>query len=272
MEQGFPNLIAGDRFEDELPDAELAFEEASSGATTRNFWIPLFQQVWRDEAAPPVILSLGCGVGTEVDELGMADITAAGIDCGNRVRLWARRRYPNRLLLANGLHLPFPDRSFDGVFCGCVFPHVGVRGDSYEVLPDYYRHRLRLACEIARVLKPNGRLFAANPNRLFPFDMFHKGQAGSLRPRWNSPRDPFLLSLRDLRELFAEAGFRSTRAIPPRHYWSFNRSQRTLKGRLLGLPVRALFRVNGFAPLRSSFLAPWLVVESARDSNDGAGD
>lgn len=267
VEGGFPNLIVGERFTDELPDDELAFEECSSGATTRKFWIPLFRRTWPDSGDPPVILSLGCGVGAEVDELGDAGFAAGGIDSGNRTRLWKRRTYPNRLLLANGMHLPFRDGAFDGVFCGCVFPHVGVTGDSFEVAADCREQRLSLAREIARVLKPGGHVFVANPNRLFPFDLFHRGKGAGLVPRRNFPTDPFLLSLADLRELFSSSGLVATKALAPRHYWSFNRSQRSWKGKLLSVPVRTLFWLNSLTAaesIRSSRLAPWLVVEAQR--------
>ena len=263
LQDGFLNLIVGPRFDDALPESEVPFEEACGIETTRNYWLPLFRATWPGQA--PVVLSVGCGVGSEIAELVLNGIDSVGVDCGNRVRAWIRRRYPTRLLLANGLRLPFPGQSFDGVFCGCVFPHVGVKGDSFDVESDYLQQRLQLALEIARVLKPGGKLFAASPNRRFPLDLFHRQQAGTLRPRWNSPQDPFLLSLADYGAMFQKAGYDTVASLPPSGYWHFNRTRRTWKGRVLAIPVRFLFRLNGLSAhsaVRASALAPWLVVQA----------
>ena len=269
-EDSFPNLVLGQRFLDDVPDSELASEERSCSRTTTQYWAPLFRTIWPDQTAPPRILSVGCGVGTDVDELAAAGFDASGIDCGNRTRLWKGRRYPGRLLLANGLHLPFEDQTFDAVFCGCVFPHVGVIGDTFQVAADFNAQRLQLATEIGRVLKPGGRLFAANPNRLCPLDLFHRPKGSSLMPRWNSPSDPFLLSVGDFRKLLAEAGFGSVHSLPPRSYWHFHRTQESWKGRLLAHPLHALFWTNSLTTshlLRSSAVAPWLVVQGTMPSS-----
>lgn len=263
LEDGFGNLIVGERFADETPDEELPFDERSSGATTRAYWIPLFRRVADASPGETRILSLGCGVGAEIDELGRAGFAAGGVDSGSRTRAWKHREYPERLLLANGLWLPFDDGCFDIVFCGCVFPHVGVVGDTWRVTEDYFDQRLRLAQEVARVLRPGGTLLAASPNRSFPLDLFHRpaGKVGRL----NRPRDPFLLSLDDYAAVFTAAGFECPRALSPRNYWSLHRSRATLMGRLLGTGVSALFRLNsGPGWLRTGAIAPWIVVAAQR--------
>jgi SAM-dependent methyltransferase len=167
------------------------------------------------------------------------------------------------LLLANGAHLPFADHTFDGIFCGCVFPHVGVVGDSFQVTAQYHRERLGLAREMTRVLKSDGKILVSSPNRLFPFDIFHGRTAGSYKPRPYWPGDPFLLSVADYRRLFQQAGCATAKAQPVQGYWGFVRSRHAIKGRVLGLPIRCLFWLvsrEGLRILRGSPLNPWIVV------------
>jgi SAM-dependent methyltransferase len=264
FEMGFPNLGVGERFADEIPDQELFYEEGSGSATTKRYWLPLLK-----ELIPPggTVLSVGCGVGTDVEELCDAGFNAVGVDFGNRVRFWSRRRYPDRLIIANGMNLPFNDRVFDCVFCGCVFAHVGVEGDSFRVTSSYLDQRLKLAAEMIRVLKPGGRVFAASPNRKCIVDLFHGRKEGSYTPRLNLPNDPFLLSLADFRFLFENSGSGPVVALPVTDFWTLNRSRRSWTGRLLGMQVNFLFWLTSqqvCPALRASAIAPWLVVTAER--------
>ena len=259
---GFPDLIVGERFEDASDETLLRYEEHSNAHLAENYWIPLFRRLWPGLDRPR-ILSCGCGTGMDVDLLAGAGFDIVGIDCGNRTQVWPRRAHPERLLLANGKNLPFRDQTFDGAFCGCVFPHVGVLGDSNRVGPHFKAERLSLAREMARVLKPGGKIVVASPNRWFPFDIFHGRRPGSYKPRWNWPGNPFLLSLADYRDLFRQAGCGAAETLPINRYWGFVRSQNSLKGLLLGLPVRFVFwlvSLNALRCLRASPINPWLIV------------
>lgn len=260
---GFPDLIVGGRFDDPEDIGQMRYEEEMNEDSTRHYWLPMFRRLWPSCPPRPRLLSVGCGIGSDVDLLCEAGFDAIGIDCGNRSAMWQRRRHPERLLLANGLHLPFADQTFDGAFCGCVFPHIGVVGDSFEVTPGYHSDRLQLAREITRVLKPGGKVVVSSPNRLFPFDIFHGRQAGNWQPRPYCPADPFLLSVADYRRLFQQAGCVTAAAQPVQGYWGFIRSKHVLKGWLLSLPVRALFWLvsrPSLSLLRGSPLNPWIVV------------
>lgn len=260
---GFPDLIVGGRFDDPNDESLMLYEEQSNEDLTRNYWIPMFRKLWPAASKPPRILSVGCGTGVDVDLLHEAGYESVGIDCGNRTAVWPRRRHQERLLLANGKHLPFENDTFDAVFCGCVFPHVGVVGDSFQVAPNYHAERLELAREMTRVLKPSGKIVVSSPNRYFPFDIFHGRQMGSYKPRPTSPADHFLLSVNDYRQLFREAGCTDAKAQPVQGYWGFIRSKHSLKGFLFGLPIRFLFWLvsrESLRFLRSSFLNPWIVV------------
>lgn len=265
FEAGFPDLIVGGRFDDPTDEAQMIYEERANQDQTRNFWIPLFRNLFGQSATnrTPTLLSLGCGTGVDVDLLNEEGFNCVGIDCGNRSAVWDRRERKNHLLLANGKHLPFPAATFDGVFCGCVFPHVGVEGDTDRVAARYHDDRLELAREMSRVLKPGGKILVSSPNRLFPFDIFHGRTPGSYRPRPYWPGNPFLLSVADYRRMFRQAGCASARPLSVENYWGFVRSKNSLKGRLLGLPIRFLFKLTSFERfkhLRASPLMPWIVV------------
>jgi SAM-dependent methyltransferase len=260
---GFPDLIVGGRFDDAPDEEMLRHEENFNAYTTANYWIPKFRRLFPDTGRRYRLLSLGCGTGADVDSLYDAGFDCVGIDNGNRTSVWPRRRHRDSLLLANGMNLPFRDSTFDGIFCGCVFPHVGVFGDSYKVTPDYHRDRARLAQEMARVLAPGGKILVASPNRLFPADIFHGRACGCYTPRPYAPTDPFLLSTGDYRKLFLEAGCTSAKAQELTGYWGFIRSKKQLKGFLFGLPVRFVFWLvsrKSLRFLRGSPLTPWIVV------------
>jgi SAM-dependent methyltransferase len=260
---GFPDLIVDERFNDPTTVEKIQYEERSNADLTQNYLVPLFRQLWPDHNAR--LLSLGCGTGIDVDLLTREGFECIGIDCGNRTKVWEGREQRSHLILANGKHLPFPNQSFDGVFCGCVFPHVGVVGDSSQVTAQYNAERSRLAGEIGRVLKSNGKVIVSSPNRLFPLDLFHGREEGSLRPKWNWPGRPFLLSAGDYARLFRPSGFTQVIPLPVGNYWGFIRSKHSLRGWMLGMPVRSLFWIVSQVPLlRTSPLNPWLVLLLAR--------
>ena len=261
---GFRDLVLGGRFDDAPPPEMLEHEEKFNQYTTENYWVPKFKALFPELKRRPKLLSMGCGTAADVDALYDAGFDCVGIDCGNRTMVWPRRRHKESLLLANGMNLPFEDETFDGVFCGCVFPHVGVEGDSYVVTKQYHEDRARLASEMARVLKPGGKVLVASPNRLFPADIFHGRAPGTYKPRWYSPSDPFLLSEKDYRDLFFAAGCDVSEAQEVTGYWGFIRSKNHLKGWIAGLPVRLAFWLVSqpwAKGLRSSFITPWIVVK-----------
>jgi SAM-dependent methyltransferase len=258
----FPDLIIGERFEDTSDEELLLYEEQSNAYLTENYWLPLFRRLWPGQDVIKV-LSCGCGTGIDVDLLNENGLECIGIDCGNRTNVWHRRKRRECLFLANGKHLPFEDESFDGAFCGCVFPHVGVVGDSNQVRDNCYDERLALAREMSRVVKPGGKIVLASPNRLFPLDIFHGRKAGSYKPRMNWPTSHFLLSLKDYRNLFIESGCIKAETLPVNKYWGFVRSKKSWKGFFMGLPVAFIFWMVSqeyLKFLRNSPINPWLVV------------
>jgi SAM-dependent methyltransferase len=261
IREGFVDLVVGERYDDDTLDCALENEETTNRETVERYWIPLFRRLWPEGAKGRRILSVGCGVGADVEQLVDAGFDAYGIDNGKRVAHWLRRKCAERLFCGNGRHMPFEDSSFDLIFCGCVFPHVGVVGTSFRTTPDYFQQRLELAAEMARVLRPGGRIVSCNPNRFFPFDIFHGHQAGKMTLRPTPPWQHLLLSRGDYLEMFRRFGCVRAVALPVSGYWSFSNSRKTWKGRLLAAPVDFLFRlVSNLSILRGSPLNPWLIV------------
>jgi SAM-dependent methyltransferase len=260
---GFPDLIVGGRFEDDPNPERSAYEERSYAYTTEHYLLPTFLRLFPHPDGNTRLLSVGCGTGVDVDLLAAAGFDVAGVDCGNRCDVWPHRRFPDRLYRANGKHLPFEEQTFDLVYCGCVFPHVGTDGDSDRVLPHYREERSAIAHEMCRVLKPDGYILVSSPNRLCPVDLFHGRSKENPFPRLNSPANAFLLSAADYRELFAGLGCNLFRLLPVDGYWGFLNLKTHWKGRLLAMPVEAIFRMvstNVCSFLRRLPVSPWLVV------------
>lgn len=259
--EGVADLIVGDGYDDDTPESAIINEETTNRDTVDRYWAPLFRALWPDGGAGRTILSLGCGVGADVERLVESGFDAMGIDNGKRVGRWARRSCQERLVRGDGKKMPFDSASFDAIFCGCVFPHVGVVGTTYQTTKDCSEQRLELAAEVARVLKPGGRFISCNPNRFFPFDIFHGHQAGKLTLRPTMPWHKLLLSRGDYLRMFARFGCSRATALPVENYWTFTNSRKTRKGRILSAPLILLFRlVSRVEVLRGSPLNPWLVV------------
>jgi len=261
-ENRIPNLIVGERFDDDDDRARSEYEVLSNEHLSREYLIPTFRRLFPGRERPKV-LSLGCGVGTDIDLLTEAGFDIVGIDCGNRSRLWPERKHWSHLFLANGKCLPFEDQTFDLAYCGCVFPHVGVEGDSNRVVPNYREERMKIAREMTRVIKPQGYIMVSSPNRKFPVDLFHGRSPEQPIPRLNPPWNPFLLSAGDYERMFSEAGCQNARTLPVKGYWGFVRMKQSWKGRMMAFPIDTVFSMvsnPGLGFLRGSIVNPWLAM------------
>jgi SAM-dependent methyltransferase len=96
------------------------------------------------------ILDCGCG-----EDLFGPDLRRPGNDLVSLdLDLAALRQVPGRRVCASADRLPFADDTFDGVWSCALVEHV-----REETLP-----------EMARVIRPGGRLVVVTPNRHSPFD------------------------------------------------------------------------------------------------------
>ncbi|OGO40812.1 MAG: hypothetical protein A2W36_05820 [Chloroflexi bacterium RBG_16_58_14] len=101
------------------------------------------------------VLEDGCGVGRYVERLTERGGAVYGLEYDFERAVEARTR-GQRIVNAAGEALPFPDESFDLIL-------------SHEVLEHVSDDRLAVG-EMARALRPGGRLVAFVPNRGYPFE------------------------------------------------------------------------------------------------------
>ncbi len=223
----------------------------------------------------PRILDVGCGVGRSVTALLDAGFDAYGIDLPNLAPFWAAAKNPiDRFIQASATRLPFADNSFDFVYSFGVIEHVGTVNGFGTLAEDYRAQRAQYASEMLRVVKPEGRIVIACPNKSFPIDIQHGPsdplyQAGKLRS-WIFAKTGMnvhrtwgryhLVSYAEIRELFANGngGARIT-ALPLRNYFQFGRFKR---GFLRPFQSAAELWINHMPErARQSFLNPYVMAE-----------
>lgn len=103
-------------------------------------------------------LEVGCGGGILTEDIRKMGFITTGIDPSQESLKTASEHAKSggldiRYEHGTGEHLPYPDQSFDCVFCCDVLEHV-------QDLP-------KVIAEISRVLKPNGVFFYDTLNRTF---------------------------------------------------------------------------------------------------------
>ncbi len=119
------------------PDREYARIFAASGIPT--------------EAKGLRVLDAGCGSGAFSGSLADMGFSVTGLDVSDEMIVLARATVKNAgFFVGDILRTPFPENSFDIVFCGGVLHH--------------FPGRLReCALEFRRVLKPGGRVYFFEP-------------------------------------------------------------------------------------------------------------
>lgn len=262
---GIPDLSLGTRFDDESDCCKWLNEENTGTFLVESFLAPLLDKLFPGVPREKIkILSIGCGVGMDVEVLNKLGYTCYGIDPGNRTELWSKRSSPERYFLAGAENLPFENDVFDFAFMNCVLPHIGVDGDSYTVVDGFEERRQQAARESVRVVKRNGYLMTANPNRLCPLDLFHRPHITRHWPRLHSRDEPFLLSFSDHNRLFQKgAGIRALEILPLDGYWGFFLSSRYWFGRMLQRIVKGYFKLFSSRFMRwarNTWMNPWLIV------------
>ncbi len=112
-------------------------------------WMVIGRHTW--------VLDIGCGDGTPTHLLTQRGHRAVGLD----LRLWPWSPGPH-FVQADGLRLPFRDRTFDAVGSFTMLEHL--------------EHPEGLLAEMARVVRPGGRLVIGAPN-MYGSILLHPGDS-----------------------------------------------------------------------------------------------
>lgn len=274
VDDGIADFAEGRYFEDHpdpsslSPETLRGFENETSGRRTEDYYLPILRA-----SGSRRVLDSGCGSGEAVDTLSEAGFEAWGHDLSAfRKWQWRARAHRERLVVADGFRLPFPDGFFDAVISSGVLEHIGVQEHGepwiYEVapLPDRDARRAEFLAGLVRVLAPGGTLYLDFPNGAFPIDFWHGTSAGGAR--WHSPFEGFLPKVKEIAAL-AESLDPVCRVSvrSPHRRLRFNQVGGHWYGRLFRAPVRAFYALTslpGFTWLAGTPLNPYLVLELRR--------
>ena len=104
-------------------------------------------------------LDVGCGTGVLAARLAGAGFEMSGIDPSDGMLDILRANSPEiQAVQASGTDLPFPDDSFDLVYCVAVMHHVADADDVRQTL-----------AEMVRVARPSGRILVWDHNPRNPY-------------------------------------------------------------------------------------------------------
>lgn len=274
--------FSGGAYYDHFPGPEVLSEEnrrglenEHEGARIEDFYLPLLDRIAAEKRtirSQLRVLDSGCGNGESVDVLQREGFDAWGHDLSAlRKWQWLRRERRDRLVVADGATLPFPDGSFDVVIASGVLEHIGVTeegGARYRVhpRPDRDALRQRYVAELLRTTAPGGRIFLDFPNGSFPIDFWHGVRPGGAR--FHSPREGFLPTVPEIRRLCAQLPGRLAVSVKsPERRLRFHQVSSHWYGRLLRGPMAAFYRLMSipvFRFLAATPLNPYLVIEVRR--------
>jgi len=130
------------------------YDEGFEGKASRRFYRLLLKEVALEPGCR--LLDAGCGTGALLGKLSEScEIKAFGIDAEEAMVAQAQAKHPGMdIRLSRSGHTPFEDSSFDIVIACMAYHHFSDR-DAF-------------ALEAARLLRPGGMLYIADPRLPFP--------------------------------------------------------------------------------------------------------
>lgn len=286
---GVADFVSGEYYDRFPPGAvpsetdRAGLEHEVVGATSRirDFYLPRIETARRGSGRSGHawrVLDCGCGNGISVDLLNEAGVAAWGNDPSALRRWqWRERKWRQRLSVADGSSLPFPDGFFDMVVASGVLEHIGVaesRSERYEVrpLPTRDGDRARFLGELLRVTAADGTIWLDFPNGAFPVDFWHGDRPGTARR--HGLREGFLPTAGEIRRLLRDVSLTATaRFHSPHRRLQFQQVRSRWYGVLLSGPARLLLALMTLRPFRflaGSRVNPFLVVEIRRRDLSGS--
>lgn len=182
-------------------------ERIRIGKLVPRFFLPLLRPEWD-------VLSIGCGVGSDVLELRRRGYKAWGFD-PDRLSLDALPPEQQEFFRVGTMEqMPFGERKFDFAYALDVIEHVGCVDFKTRLRPDAWQVRRDFLASCLKVVKPGGTLLLTTSNKLCPVDVGHwhhyhwlgrtiKGRHKfGLSLPWNDRN--FLLSFADIKRLVAD--------------------------------------------------------------------
>lgn len=180
---------------------EIAFFDGHAAADDYDVFAPeasarLVSEFARLSALPPHsrVADLGCGSGTFTALLKSRGYACVGLDISGKLVAVGRRKHRGIELLQGDIErLPFADGSFDGVLLSGVVHH--------------FPEPSRCAVEVARVLRPQGRFVAFDPNRMNPFMWLYRDRTSPFYSSVGVTANERPVLAREVAAVFERAGF-----------------------------------------------------------------
>ncbi|MBS0288376.1 MAG: methyltransferase domain-containing protein [Proteobacteria bacterium] len=140
------------------------------------------------------IVDLGCGSGIFTQFLQKKGYACIGVDLSHKLlRIGKNQMNTVQFIQADVEALPFADNSVDAIMLSCLLHH----------LPNPFF----CAKEVFRVLKPQGKFVAFDPNRLNPFMYLYRDRSSPFySSKGVTPNERPVLP-NELRNIFASVGF-----------------------------------------------------------------
>lgn len=138
------------------------------------------------------VVDVGCGGGRDVKTLTDRGFEVTGIDASTKLIEYAGKHFPNiNFQVADMRDIPFPDQSFNGVWCQAALLHLELAKDVKKAISEF-----------GRVLKPNGILHLYNKAHV-------KGPKTEILTNYffKNPRFFRYFTTEEMTELLNKAGF-----------------------------------------------------------------